>query len=170
MAGSKAFWRGCGAGLALAITFACASVQSSKAQTQSRSSPDASLTGAAQRGQEPQPQLRANHLDTAAVKPSTAGPRDGDLVATYTPPDLRDGLLTQSDPLVVEDGLDPTNTEHRSHRASWANSPFQRACLHRRMVMRYFSRSTKSGPSIPLSTGAPPDLRHWSHTTLSALK
>ena len=113
MAGSKAFWRGCGAGLALAITFACASVQSSKAQTPSRSSPDASLTGAAQRGQQPQPQLRANHLDTAAVKPSTAGPRDGDLVATYTPPDLRDGLLTQSDPLVVEDGLDPTNTEHR---------------------------------------------------------
>ena len=169
MAGSKVFWRGFGARLALAITFACASVQSSKAQTPSRSSPDASLTGAAQRGQQPQPQLRANHLDTTAVKPSSEGPCDGDLVATYTLPDLRDGLLTQSDPLVVEDGLDPTNAEHRPP-SELANSPFQRACLHRRMVMRYFSKARKSGPSIPLSTGAPPDLRHWSHTTLPSLK
>jgi hypothetical protein len=57
--------------------------------------------------------MRVNHLDTAAVKPSSAEPRDDDLVDTHTPPDLRDGLLTQSNPLVVEDGLDPTNTEHR---------------------------------------------------------
>ena len=113
MAGSKVFWRGCGARLPLAITFACASVQSSKAQTPSRSSPDASLTGAAERGQQPQPQLRANHLDTAAVKPSSAVPRDGDIVATHTPPDLFDGPLTQSDRLVVEVGLVPTSTEHR---------------------------------------------------------